>query len=101
MSARWGRKVLEVWPPVPVGKGHAVRELIGASQARAALYGGDDVTDLDAFTALDELVAERHLDVAVRVGVRSEEGPAAIVTRADVVVEGVGGFIRVLERLLG
>ncbi len=101
LSARWGRKVLEVWPPVPVGKGHAVRELIGASQARAALYGGDDVTDLDAFTALDELVAERHLDVAVRVGVRSEEGPAAIVTRADVVVEGVGGFIRVLERLLG
>ena len=50
LSARWGRKVLEVWPPVPVGKGLAIAELIGASRARAALFGGDDATDLDAFS---------------------------------------------------
>jgi hypothetical protein len=36
---------------------------------------------------------------AVRVGVRSEEGPAAIVERADVVVDGVDGFVRVLAAL--
>ncbi len=101
LSARWGRKVLEVWPPVPVGKGLAIAELIGASRARAALFGGDDATDLDAFSALDQLVAERRLDTAVRVGVRSEEGPPDIVARADVVVEGAEGFERVLDRLLG
>jgi trehalose 6-phosphate phosphatase len=101
LSARWGRKVLEVWPPVPIGKGQAVRELIGASQARAALYGGDDATDLDAFGALDALVADGRLDAAVRVGVRSEEGPGDIVTRADIVVDGAQGFKRVLERLIG
>ena len=101
LSARWGRKVLEVWPPVLIGKGRAVCELIGASRARAALYGGDDATDLDAFDELDALVADGRLDTAVRVGVRSEEGPRDIVTRADVVVDGAQGFRGVLERLLG
>ena len=90
-----------MWPPVPVGKGLAVAELIGASGARAALFGGDDATDLDAFSALDQLVAERRLDAAVRVGVRSEEAPPGIVARADVVVDGTEGFRRVLDRLLG
>ena len=32
LSARWGRKVLEVWPPVRIGKGRAVCELVRASQ---------------------------------------------------------------------
>ena len=101
LSARWGRKVLEVWPPVPMGKGRAVSELVGGSGARAALYGGDDATDLDAFGALDALVADGRLDTAVRVGVRSDEGPPDIVARADIVVDGVQGFRRVLELLLG
>jgi len=57
------------------------------------------VTDLDAFDALDTLVAERTLDHAVRVGVRSAEGPAAIIDRADLTVEGVPGFIDVLAVL--
>ena len=66
---------------------------------RAAIYGGDDATDLDAFDALDALVAEGKLDHAVRVGVSSDEGPAAIVERADVVVDGVDGFAKVLVAL--
>jgi trehalose 6-phosphate phosphatase len=99
LSTRWGRKVLEVWPPVLIGKGQAVCELIGASQARTALYGGDDATDLDAFSALETLVADGRLETAVRVGVHSRESPRDIITRADIVVEGVVGFKRVLERL--
>ncbi|HTT88903.1 MAG TPA: trehalose-phosphatase [Acidimicrobiales bacterium] len=99
LSTRWGRKVLEVWPPVLIGKGRAVCELVGATGARTAMYGGDDVTDLDAFSALDALVADGRLDAAVRVGVRSDEGPPEIIARADVVAEGVPGFRRVLERL--
>ncbi len=64
-----------------------------------ALYGGDDATDLDAFEALEALEADGVLAAGVRVGVRSDEGPAAIVERADVVVDGVDGFIRVLVAL--
>ena len=47
-------------------------------------------------TALRE---EGALDAAVRVGVRSDEGPPAIVERADLVVDGVDGFAGVLAAL--
>jgi trehalose 6-phosphate phosphatase len=99
LATHWGRKVLEVRPPVPIGKGQAVRELVTRTRSRGALFGGDDATDLDAFDAFDALVAEGALEAAVRVGVRSDEGPPAIVERADLVVEGVGGFVRVLTTL--
>ena len=98
-ATHWGRKVLEVRPPVPIDKGQAVRDLVSRSGARAALYAGDDVTDLDAFDALDRLVGDHTLDAAVRVGVESDEGPRAIVERADLVVGGVEGFARVLAAL--
>jgi trehalose 6-phosphate phosphatase len=99
LSIHWGRKVLEVRPPVPLGKGRAVRDLVTAKRPRAALFGGDDATDLDAFDALEALVEEGTLEAGIKVGVRSDEGPTAIVERADVVVEGVHGFVDVLERL--
>jgi trehalose 6-phosphate phosphatase len=95
----WGRKVLEIRPPVPVDKGQAVRELVEQASPRAALYAGDDATDLDGFAALAALVEEGLLDDAVTVGVRSDEGPREIVDRADLVVDGVEGVQRVLAEL--
>ena len=95
----WGRKVLEIRPPVPVDKGQAVRELVERSGVRTALFGSDDATDLDAFAALDALVAEGALEAAVKVGVRSDEEPARIVKHADHVVDGTDGFVAVLEAL--
>ena len=95
-----GRKVLEVRPPVKIGKDRAVRELLErADGVSAALFGGDDTTDLDAFEALSALAREGKLDHVVRVGVRSDEGPPEIVDRADLVVDGVRGFARVLSTL--
>ena len=99
LATHWGRKVLEVRPPVPISKGRAVNELVRRSGVRAALFGGDDATDLDAFDSLDSLTEAGELDAAVRVGVRSDESPAAIVERADVVVDGTAGFLDVLEAL--
>jgi trehalose 6-phosphate phosphatase len=99
LATHWGRKVLEVRPPVPISKGRAVTELVRRASVRAALFGGDDATDLDGFDALDTLVAEGELDAAVRVGIRSDEGPAAIVERADLAVDGTAGFVDVLEAL--
>jgi trehalose 6-phosphate phosphatase len=98
-SIHWGRKVLEVRPPVPIDKGQAVRDLVTRHRTKAALFGGDDATDLDAFDALDALLGDGQLEAAIRVGVSSEEGPAAIVERADVVVDGVDGFTEVLAAL--
>jgi trehalose 6-phosphate phosphatase len=99
-ATHWGRKVLEIRPPVEISKARAVRDMVLETRPRVALYGGDDATDLDAFAALDALVAEGHLDEAVRVGVRSAEGPRKIVDRADLVVDGVDGFAQVLEHLV-
>lgn len=98
-ATHWGRKVLEIRPPVPIDKGQAVRTLIEETKVRSALFAGDDVTDLDAFDALDALRAEGALDAAVRVGVRSAEGPPAIVERAEVIVDGVRGMVDVLAAL--
>jgi trehalose 6-phosphate phosphatase len=95
----WGRKVLEIRPPVEIGKSRAVRELLGRNPARAALYAGDDVTDLDAFRELRALVDEGELEHAVTVGVRSDDGPPEIVEQADVVVDGIAGVRQVLAEL--
>jgi trehalose 6-phosphate phosphatase len=89
----WGRKVLEIRPPVPIGKGRAVRELLARTPVRAALYAGDDMTDLDAFAALEDV------ESAVRVGVRSDEGPPEIAEQADVVVDGIEGMQHLLAEL--
>ena len=99
LAIHWGRKVLEIRPPVPVNKGQAVRDLVLRTGVRTALFGGDDVTDLDGFAALQTLVEEGELHAAVRVGVRSEEGPPEIVRQADLVVDGIEGFQRVLAEL--
>jgi trehalose 6-phosphate phosphatase len=85
---------------VPVEKGQSAREPVGASRPHLALFGGNDVTGLEAFDALDALVADGRLSSAARVGVRSEEGPRDIVMRADFLAGAVEGFARVLEGLL-
>ena len=100
LSTHWGRKVLEIRPPVKMDKGIGIRRLLREADVGAALYAGDDATDLDAFDALDDLAAQGRLEFVVRVGVRSEEGPADIVERADVVLEGPSELRALLEALL-
>jgi trehalose 6-phosphate phosphatase len=91
--ARFGRKVLEVLPPLDVHKGTAVRQLLAEQSLRRALYAGDDTTDLDGFKALD------GLDVSVRIAVTSEEGPAELREAADLTVAGPHELLPVLRRL--
>jgi trehalose 6-phosphate phosphatase len=95
----FGRLVLELRPVATVDKGIAVRRLIGESGASAALYGGDDRTDLDAFAALRELLRDGTLVAGVRVGVASSEGPEEIRAEADLVVDGPDGFLDLLRAL--
>ena len=98
-ATHWGRKVLEVRPPVSFDKGQAVSALVRDSGVSAALYAGDDATDLDAFAALDALRVAEELGHIVRVGVASAEGPPAISAQADLPVEGTDGVAAVLEAL--
>jgi trehalose 6-phosphate phosphatase len=93
LTARYGRRVLEVLPPVGSNKGTAVRTLLEEHGLRRALAAGDDTTDLDAFAALD------GLDVAVRVAVTSEEAPPLLVESADIVLGSTDEFLALLRRL--
>ena len=96
----WGRKVLEVRPPVEMNKGRGVRQLLeGRTDIGTALYAGDDLTDVDAFDALRALVAEGVLKTAVCIGVQSEETPAALRDSADVIVDGPPGVRDLLTAL--
>jgi trehalose 6-phosphate phosphatase len=91
----WGRMVLEIRPPVAADKGTAVLTALDDRRLARALYAGDDATDLDAFRALRALESDGRLD-ALCVGVRSSEGPDAVVRDADLVVDGPDGVAELL-----
>ena len=93
LEARWGRKVLELRPPVDADKGTAVRALLAENRLRRALYAGDDTTDLDAFGGLD------GCEVAVRVAVASAESPAGLRAAADLVVSSPAELVELLRAL--
>ena len=93
LVARFGRKVLELRPPVGAHKGTAVTHLLGERGLERALYAGDDTTDLDAFAAVGAL------ELGVRVAVASAEGPAELREAADIVVGGPVELLELLKRL--
>ena len=99
LHPHFGRKVLELRPVAEVHKGTAVRAVLAESEVTAALFGGDDTTDLDAFAALAELAAAGGLEHAVCVAVASEEAPGELQSRADLVVDGPDGFLNLLRGL--
>jgi trehalose 6-phosphate phosphatase len=90
---RFGRKVLEIRPPVDADKGTAVTTLLEEADLRRALYAGDDTTDLDAFRALE------GLDIGVRIAVSSDEAPQELVSAADVVVASPAELLTLLAGL--
>jgi len=91
--ARFGRKVLELRPPLAAHKGTAVRHLLGERGLARALYAGDDTTDLDAFQAL------AGLELGVAIAVASAEGPAGLRAAAHAVVGRPAELLDVLRRL--
>ena len=95
LDARWGRKVLEIRPPVEADKGTAVRTLLERSGARLGLYAGDDTTDLDGFAGL----RSAGLEHAVCIAVASSEGPSELRESADIVVTGLEDLATLLRLL--
>ena len=95
LVCRPARMSYELHPPIDVDKGPAVRNL--ARGIDALCYIGDDVGDLSAFDALDDLSADGL--AVLRVAVRSDESNTELLDRADVVVDGPEGVRDLLERL--
>ena len=79
-------------------KGDAVRRVVADSGARAVAVAGDDLGDLSAFAAAAQLTAKgAH---GLRVAVRSAEAPPALLTEADLIVDGPQGLLEFLRRLV-
>jgi trehalose 6-phosphate phosphatase len=96
----WGRKVLEVRPPVVLDKGLGIATLLRGGDVSAAVYVGDDTTDLDAFRGLRAMVESGALESALCVAVSSDEAPPGMAQEADLSVDGPGGVRELLEALL-
>jgi trehalose 6-phosphate phosphatase len=99
LELRRGRKVLELRPAGGGGKDAAVAALLAADGVTAAVYAGDDRTDLDAFRRLRELQDAGQLEAAICVGVASDEGPSELAEGADLMVDGPAGWLSLLRAL--
>jgi trehalose 6-phosphate phosphatase len=99
-DVHWGRKVMEVRPPVRIDKGLGITTLLAQRSYDAVLYAGDDTTDLDAFRALRQLEGAGTIGQALLVGVRSDDGPPEIEAEADIIVDGTDGVRELLAALL-
>jgi trehalose 6-phosphate phosphatase len=122
LAVHWGRKVLEVRPPVTLEKGRGIAALFKEVLARrgngagaadtgdgpqeagagvaAAMYVGDDLTDLDAFRELRKMVADGALASALCVAIASDEAPSELVESADLVMDGPNDVRSLLAGLL-
>ena len=94
-----GKRAFELRPPVELSKAAVVLEVARDASLDPVLFAGDDVVDLPAFDALDQLAA---LGVeTLRVAVSSGEAPPELLERGDVTVEGPTGMLELLRSLAG
>ncbi len=94
-----GKMVFELRPPVDMNKGTAFRKLVSDYRLDAAIYLGDDVTDVDALKAAGEL-REAGTCYGVGLGVRhADDTPKPILDYADVLADDVDGVSDFLDWL--
>jgi trehalose 6-phosphate phosphatase len=90
-----GRRVLEIRGPGK-HKGYAVRTLVEELGAGGFLFAGDDLGDVEAFDAVEELRAAGMPTLLV---CSASDEQNVLAARADVIVPGPSGVIRLLQRL--
>jgi trehalose 6-phosphate phosphatase len=93
-----GRLAFELRPPIAFAKSQVVLERSRETGLSAAMFVGDDRVDISAFDALDEL--EKGGVCVARVAVRSSEAPPELLDRADLIVDGPAGVVKLLRRLI-
>jgi trehalose 6-phosphate phosphatase len=93
---RSGKKSVELVPPLHTDKGTVIKRW--GSSLESVAYLGDDLGDLTAFRALDELATQ---DVAaIRIAVRSDESPPELIAAANVIVPAPEAAAGLLAGLL-
>ena len=82
------RAVIELRPPLKVTKGTVLKEVIEDYHLRAAIYMGDDVSDIDAFNIMRTL-SDSETFQGLAVGVIGDETPPEVTKRADLFLQGI------------
>jgi trehalose 6-phosphate phosphatase len=96
MAVEPGRNVIEARSP-GMDKGAVVRGLVEDLGAGAVLFAGDDLGDLEAFAAVEDL-RDQGLPTLLVCSASDEE--SALLARSDVVVKGPDGVLELLRRLV-
>jgi trehalose 6-phosphate phosphatase len=100
LELRDGRMSIELRPVGLGDKGGATRAIIERFGLRGVVVMGDDVTDLDMFTAVDQARAAGRLRGAIiAVGGPDTEVPGEVAAAADVVLHGVEDAAALLGRV--
>jgi trehalose 6-phosphate phosphatase len=102
LMPHWARKGLEVRAVAGIDKGSAAHRLVvEAAPLEAAMFVGDDLTDIDAFRAMRALAGTPRLGEAICVGVDSPESPPDLAAESTFLVDGTDGVLEVLRVLAG
>lgn len=94
---RPARMSVELHPPIHEDKGTALARL-AAAHTGPVVFLGDDVGDVPAFAALDDVAAQGR--PVLRIAADSPELPDVLRARADLVVDGPHGVRVALRSLL-
>jgi trehalose 6-phosphate phosphatase len=95
MAVEPGRNVVEARSP-GMDKGTVVRDLAKDLDAGGFLFAGDDLGDVEAFAAVEDL-RDQGLPTLLVCSASDEE--SALLDRSDVVVKGPDGVLDLLRRL--
>ncbi len=96
MAVEPGRNVVEARSP-GMDKGTVVRDLAKDLEAGGFLFAGDDLGDVEAFAAVEDL---REQGLATLLVCSASDEESALVDRSDVVVKGPDGVLELLRRLV-
>ena len=90
-----GKNVLEIRAP-GIDKGDALRALVDETGVRCVVFAGDDLGDLPAFRAVEQLRTEGLTGLLICSASHEED---ALTVMADVILDGPGGVAEWLNRL--
>lgn len=96
LELRPAKRSVELHPPLDVDKGTSVRAL--SEGCRTVAYLGDDVGDLPAFAALDELAAAGV--TTCKVAISSDELHPDVAAAADLLLDGPEAVVAALAPLV-
>jgi trehalose 6-phosphate phosphatase len=93
-----GRLIFEFRPNVAINKGTALRDLVSQHQLRGLIFLGDDLTDVDAFLALQKLRDSDAIE-GLAVGVLGAESHPRVRETMDTGIPGVPAAAALIHAL--